>query len=169
MTTDTKFDQVSFTMAYEAGELEEAEIISGFQELINSGLAWQLQGSYGRMAQSLIDAGHCTRVAPPQSPTKLGPYERVSRNETRKVGDEDLRLVLYGAYNAMGLVGSECNGVAVLSDTRMTVICDELGIESSGYYGPSAAQTKLFDHLMKCSDADFRAIVNSSSRCRHMV
>ena len=53
----TTFD---FIMAYENGDLSEDEVIEGFQDLINSGLAWQLQGCYGRMAQSLIDAELCT-------------------------------------------------------------------------------------------------------------
>ena len=46
-------------MAYEAGELEQNEIIDLFQALIDSGLAWQLQGHYGRVAMALIDAGEC--------------------------------------------------------------------------------------------------------------
>jgi methyltransferase-like protein len=61
--TVKKFDTVGFIMAYEDGQLEDEEIIEGFQELINSGLAWSLQGSYGRMAATLIDHGHCTRVS----------------------------------------------------------------------------------------------------------
>mgnify|MGYP001397707787 CR=1 FL=1 len=44
-------------IAYEAGELNETETIELFQELVNSGLAWQLQGHYGRTAAALIDAG----------------------------------------------------------------------------------------------------------------
>jgi hypothetical protein len=52
-------DQVSQIIAYEQGELEEGEVIDLFQNLINSGLAWQLQGAYGRMAIRLIEAGLC--------------------------------------------------------------------------------------------------------------
>lgn len=54
-------DQVDFIIAFESGELEEDEIINGFQDMINSGVVWQLQGCYGRMAVRLIEAGHCTR------------------------------------------------------------------------------------------------------------
>lgn len=55
-------DQLSNIIAYENGELDEEEIIALFQELINSGLAWQLQGSYGRMAASLIESGYCVEA-----------------------------------------------------------------------------------------------------------
>ena len=52
---------LDFIMRYEQGDCEdEQEVIDGFQHLIDSGLAWQLQGSYGRMAASLIEAGLCT-------------------------------------------------------------------------------------------------------------
>lgn len=46
-------------MAFEAGEMDQDEAVNMFQRLINSGLAWQLQGFYGRTAQDLIDAGLC--------------------------------------------------------------------------------------------------------------
>ena len=38
-------------------ELSEEATIAWFQELVNSGLAWQLQGSYGRTASALLRAG----------------------------------------------------------------------------------------------------------------
>ena len=46
-------------MKYEAGELPQDETIKLFQNIINCGLAWQLQGHYGRTAKALIDAGLC--------------------------------------------------------------------------------------------------------------
>ena len=53
-------DALDFIMRFESGELEsEQELIDGFQELIDSGMAWKLQGHYGRFAQGLIDAGQC--------------------------------------------------------------------------------------------------------------
>ena len=47
-------------MEFESGELDEVEVIDLFQELIDTGLAWQLQGSYGLTAARMIDAGMCT-------------------------------------------------------------------------------------------------------------
>jgi hypothetical protein len=55
-----KMDQVSKIMAYESGELEQDEMVELFQELINSCLAWKLQGHYGRTAAALIENGYCT-------------------------------------------------------------------------------------------------------------
>lgn len=46
-------------MDYEAGAMNEEDTIAFFQELIDSGMAWTLQGHYGRTAQALIEAGEC--------------------------------------------------------------------------------------------------------------
>lgn len=47
---------------YEQGEMTEAEVVKFFQGLIDSGLAWQLQGHYGRTASALFKAGRCKPV-----------------------------------------------------------------------------------------------------------
>jgi len=41
----------------------EAQVVEAWQFLIDTGLAWQLQGWFGRRAMDLIEAGICT---PPQ-------------------------------------------------------------------------------------------------------
>tara|TARA_B100000085_G_scaffold279806_1_gene303743 strand:+ start:1054 stop:1260 length:207 start_codon:yes stop_codon:yes gene_type:complete len=46
---------------YENGDMDWDRLVDFFQNLIDSGMAWSLQGSYGRMAQGLIDEGYCTR------------------------------------------------------------------------------------------------------------
>jgi len=54
-------DQLDAMIAWEQGDLDEEGTIALFQNLVNSGLAWQLQGCYGRMAAALIEAGLVTR------------------------------------------------------------------------------------------------------------
>jgi hypothetical protein len=44
-------------MAYESGELNEAETINFFADLVKTKMAWSLQGHYGRVASAMIDAG----------------------------------------------------------------------------------------------------------------
>jgi hypothetical protein len=50
-------DEVADIMRYEAGEMDEAEMVEFFQRLVDSGDAWRLQGAYGRMAYRLIHLG----------------------------------------------------------------------------------------------------------------
>lgn len=41
-------------------EPSEEAYLEAAQHLIDTGLAWQLQGFFGRTCAALIDAGHCT-------------------------------------------------------------------------------------------------------------
>lgn len=41
------------------GQMDEDETIEMFQDLIDTGMAWSLQGYYGRTAARLIEDGLC--------------------------------------------------------------------------------------------------------------
>ena len=56
-----QWNELDFIMAFENGELQDEDIIDGFQHLIDNEHAWTLQGMYGRTAQGLIEAGLCHR------------------------------------------------------------------------------------------------------------
>jgi hypothetical protein len=49
-----------FVIAFESGECTEEEVIEGFQLLLNEGILFQLQGSYGRAGIELLKAGLIT-------------------------------------------------------------------------------------------------------------
>ena len=52
---------VGLIMEYEAGDLSAEKTLELFSSLIKSGMAWSLQGHYGRTATALIEAGWLSR------------------------------------------------------------------------------------------------------------
>jgi hypothetical protein len=57
----TTYNVTLAIMKYEMGEMETPEeIIELFQYLVNTGMAWSLQGHYGRTASVLIETGRIT-------------------------------------------------------------------------------------------------------------
>lgn len=60
ITSPKSLDLVDQIIALETGELDAESALELFASLVNSGLAWQLQGSYGRTAHSLISQGLIT-------------------------------------------------------------------------------------------------------------
>lgn len=100
----------------------------------------------------------------------FGPYMGVSRHAVREFDNgEKFRVLVFGAYNAMGLIGSEFNGLAILDENKMQVLADRIGCESSGYFGPSKNQLALYEHAMTCPWEDFQALVNESGRNRYEI
>jgi hypothetical protein len=53
----TDYRAVALAEGFEEGTEEEQ--IEAWQHLIDTGLAWSLQGSFGRMAKHLIEQGVC--------------------------------------------------------------------------------------------------------------
>lgn len=56
----TKKTLIEKVIEWENATIPFDETINLFQELIDTGMAWNLQGMYGRTAERLINAGFCT-------------------------------------------------------------------------------------------------------------
>ena len=55
--SDERYDVLGAIIDYESGALDYEATIELFQHLVDTGMVWTLQGSYGRAADSLISAG----------------------------------------------------------------------------------------------------------------
>lgn len=89
------------------------------------------------------------------SPKSIGPYTGVTHDRTKTYPNgRTLRLLAYEAYNANGLIGSEYNGVAILDEDRLTVICDNIGVKR----GIVARDPQIFSSMS--SDEVFQAVVD---------
>ena len=69
-----KRDFVGDIMAYEGGEMSEEDAIKMFQKLVDSGDVWRLQGSYGRTAMAMLEAGVIKKPKKVGGKTKYGYY-----------------------------------------------------------------------------------------------
>jgi hypothetical protein len=78
MRTKHAAPDVGAIMAYEAGELDAAGERRLFQSLVDSGLAWKLQGHYGRTAAAMIKAGEITAPTVDASPERRDAMERAA-------------------------------------------------------------------------------------------
>lgn len=52
-----KFPHIDDIIRFEDGQMTEEEIIEFFQEGLDEGWVWHMQGYYGRMATRLLEAG----------------------------------------------------------------------------------------------------------------
>ena len=57
--TDNYPTELEWLIAYEAGEMQDNDLLTGFQRLVDNGHAWTLQGHYGHIAMALIAEGLC--------------------------------------------------------------------------------------------------------------
>lgn len=69
------YDYVGQIISFEQGELPESEVIRLFQCLVDTGMAWTLQGSYGRAAMALIEQGLIAKDGNSDPESGYAPHE----------------------------------------------------------------------------------------------
>jgi len=95
---------------------------------------------------------------------QVGPYMGVVEDSIKTFRDgRNFRVLLYGAYNAMGLIGCEHNGIAILDEDNKRVVTDRIGGIDTGYFGPSQFQRDEFARVIALDDEAFVILVNSSN------
>jgi hypothetical protein len=104
---------------------------------------------------------------------KVGQFEFISFNKTvrRKHPDNGkealFRVIVYGAYNAFGLIGTEHNGVAILAEEPVkTVLIQELRGTGTCSFGPTKEQNELAEQLVTCSDQEFLELIGTEAKKR---
>lgn len=101
---------------------------------------------------------------------QVGPFMGVTLDVTKNYRNgRKLRFILYGAYNAFGLVGPESNGIAVLDNEKRQVVTDEIQKESTGYFGPSQQQIEFFHTLTSMSWSQVQSYINNTKRLRYEI
>lgn len=99
----------------------------------------------------------------------VGQYTMVARDKTLKFGTRTFRVVLYGAYNAMGLIGTEHNGIAVLDEDSMQVVLDGHCPQDTGSFGPNDFQTAEWTRICGLSGGEFVEFCNSHPMSREEI
>ena len=101
---------------------------------------------------------------------QVGPFMGVSFDKVKKFRNgRAFRILVYQAYNAFGLIGSECNGVAILDENKKSVVCDEIEKQSTGYFGASERQMKVAATIASMDWVQFRIFVNDCPRLRFSI
>lgn len=79
------------------------------------------------------------------------------------------RIGTYQAFNAMGLIGSEQNGVVILQDDKRRVVLDRHYEINTGYFGASKQQLNEATRISQLNWEDFQDFVNNHPRHRYKV
>lgn len=98
---------------------------------------------------------------------RVGQYCGVVANIPREVGDRVFRVVGYRSYSAMGFIGPEYNGIAVLDETNRDVLLDGHMQCSSGYSLDVIAIRREAARIANLPEADFAAFVQDHPRSRN--
>lgn len=109
---------------------------------------------------------------------RIGPYhyadgamedielERAGESGVPPMIKRHFKIIIAGAFNAFGLIGSEHNGIVILDNDNKLVILDEHARADSGYYGPTNHQVDEFEKILKMNYEQFMVFCRTHPRSR---
>ncbi|MDP2685323.1 MAG: hypothetical protein Q8P20_09915 [bacterium] len=102
--------------------------------------------------------------------TISSPLYQISHAQTLDFGKHGkFTVVIHAAYNAMGLIGFEHNGIGILDEKHHRVLLAGHCRQSSGYNGPSQGQIKEWERVCNLSWEDFCYFVNNNREKRYDI
>ena len=130
-------------MMYESEGLTEDETVELFQHLVDSGMAWTLQGFYGRQAMALIEMGLVTRPTEPKATEAIiedskKPKLKRGRKSTKQVGA--LVSMRQRRTKGQGIILERVEDVPYNGHEDFPIIMEHM--KTSGYVG----------HGVQCSE-----------------
>ena len=163
-----QFDSVSFIMGYETGSLSQEEVVTGFQHLIDSGLVFQLQGSYQRMANDLILNGDCHEKL-----ADVVPAHRLFDKFQDESLDDDVRLDPKSRSFLTYILGGEPEVNPIIDSMHVTSDGFVIAVTSRGQevFADRADMIEFLEWLvdsynLESDDVEtFRALVHSKVNC----
>ena len=113
-------------------------------------------------------------------PVDLGGLERfpLSRNQSLEYvkgvhrlvfGDDSFFIVLYGAYNVGGLIGTEYNGIGILWENQGKVVLTNHGCEGPRMGDVGDNQRREYARICAMNMVQFRTFINDNPDARHRV
>jgi hypothetical protein len=106
------------------------------------------------------------KVAELKPSVRLGQYEMIWKLARIKCKGIEYLVAISGAYNAMGLIGPEFNGIVVINETRKGVVLDRHACADSGYLGATSMQLAEFRRILKMSAVEFLTFCTTHPRYR---
>ena len=97
-------------------------------------------------------------------------YTGITRRDTMIFPNgRNFEIVIYGAYDAFGLIGPENNGIVILDNDNLRVVLDRHFEIQTGYFGSSENQVKEYLKIAAMNWEQFVEFVNNNKRTRDKI
>lgn len=100
----------------------------------------------------------------------VGPFMNVSRDMMLHFEQRgDFRVIIYGAYNAEGLIAPEDNGIGILDENKYQVLLASHCRQTVALPAPCHGQYEELVHILAMDWEAFRTFVNNHPHARYQI